>query len=442
MDDNNLTQPAGFGNGGEALDLTINVEGADPVRTTVDLWDLGQSDYLQNSNALPEPGQMSQTQVANDGGGDETKKKLLAILVFALVVGAGAYFFLFDQEDDFLTEVGGIDSLDTAPFDQPQEPGVFDKVLSFVGLGDTPDPLAVPPTQSPQTTQVQPTPVQTTPKKVVNVQVTEVKESQLDNAPIIEIVEGNPYWILPNQMQSRDPGLKRSWGAHEEDEMRRRLRSPYTYQRYKVVQDIRIKKLKGSEVILFEALKEKKFWTRMAALIGIAEFGYPVDLATVDQVLKGAREDTVANYFKRFRLKPTGAELFILRHALKLVGETARLHILQSLYRAPNDLNKLYIMASTYDPSPRVGKWVNRAINRIRTNASQMGLFDRVIRGLERAPSNMLSDDVIAQQVTQYELERAKEIQLFGAEDEAIVTSDPDDGFEELEVIEIKGDQF
>jgi len=167
----------------------------------------------------------------------------------------------------------------------------------------------------------------------------------------------NPYWLLPNEMMEKT-AMNGTWGQSQKETWLRGLNHQYTWQRLKTIQDIRRSRMQGSEVALYEALNQKKFWARMEAAFALAEFGFALDLETVEKALGDTRPSLVKNYFKRFIKKSTEGEMFVLRQAIRVVEAPARLHILMAAARNRNQLNELYLAAAEHDPSPTVQTWL------------------------------------------------------------------------------------
>lgn len=175
-------------------------------------------------------------------------------------------------------------------------------------------------------------------------------------------VEGNPYWALPNRILGPKREVGRMWSAEEEETLRAGLNHRYTYQRYKTVQDIRKQRYRGSDALLWDAMQDKKFWTRMWAAVGLAEFNVEVSLQSLEGAMAGARSELVADFFERFIRKPNAAQLFVLRQAVRLLDEKGRLIVLQAIWRSKDDLRDLYMAAATQDPGRRVQRWVKQAL--------------------------------------------------------------------------------
>jgi hypothetical protein len=167
----------------------------------------------------------------------------------------------------------------------------------------------------------------------------------------------NPYWMLPNELASHPLPMGASWSRRHEEAWRRGLNHHFPYQHYKTTKTIRESRLKGSELLLFEALDDKKFWTRMNAAIGLAEFGYRIDIATVEKALGKANQSLIKNYFKRFDHSATPGELYVMRQAIRLVAAPARKQILSILLATNQDKDRIYLAAAAFDPAQSLKKW-------------------------------------------------------------------------------------
>jgi len=172
----------------------------------------------------------------------------------------------------------------------------------------------------------------------------------------------NPYWLLPNRIVGSRRELGRSWTAAEEESWRAGLMHPFTWQRFKTVREVREARLSGSEAILWDALEERKFWTRMQAAMGLADFGIPINLDVVEKAIGDTRPDAVTAYFQRFVRRSTEGERYVLRQAVRVVNEQARVVILDALNRANDPLRDLYLAAAADDPGRRVQRFVAVAL--------------------------------------------------------------------------------
>lgn len=207
----------------------------------------------------------------------------------------------------------------------------------------------------------------------------------------------NPYWILPNELPKHAVSLGRKWSAKEEEMWRFALDHEFVYQRYKAVKEMRARRLAGSSELLFKALEQPKFWTRMEAVMALAEFGYPVTVGQVKQAIGRTRSSLVANYMKRFIAKRTPGEAYVLRHALKFVDGRARATILEALAHE-RESHELYFAAATFDPSPRVRKWLELSgESSVKANVmeqyQQMVVDDFEVRRQQRGKPTMKEEE-------------------------------------------------
>jgi hypothetical protein len=188
----------------------------------------------------------------------------------------------------------------------------------------------------------------------------------------------NPYWFLPNTLEVKSmeltemsPSNEKRWSAG--------LGHQYMYQRYATVKEIRRSHSKGSETLLYEALEQPKFWTRMEALFGLVELGIAVDSDTVLKAIGNTRPSLVKNYFTRFSKKSTPYEIYVMKQALRLVTSGARLVIMKNLYGASARDIELYVMAAAYDPNEKVRNWATTVpVGYMLTDASRAN-FERVV---------------------------------------------------------------
>ncbi|MBC7660665.1 MAG: hypothetical protein H7249_13300 [Chitinophagaceae bacterium] len=176
------------------------------------------------------------------------------------------------------------------------------------------------------------------------------------NAPVlakpqvqaVTAIRGNPYWKLPNPVAAlADASVAMT--AQQIEKARGGLAHPFSYQRYKAVEDLRKAKLEGTVTILYEALAQPKLWTRMESILAIAEQGVTIDSDSMTAAIGDARSDLVRNYFKRFKAKYTDATAHVLRASLRVVDAKARLIVLESLAAHRSDTNDMYLIAALSD---------------------------------------------------------------------------------------------
>gem|GEM_PF-6949808 len=167
-----------------------------------------------------------------------------------------------------------------------------------------------------------------------------------------------PYALLPNPLEGRRQASSRTWTAAEEEVWRAGLSHRFNYQRYKTVQDVTAMKLGGSEAILWDALEERKLWTRMRAAMGLADMGIVISTAVVEKALGNARADAVAGYFKRFARYATPGQIYVMREALKVAAPKGRIAILAALNQLEDKYRNIYFAAATQDAAPEVQAFV------------------------------------------------------------------------------------
>ena len=219
-------------------------------------------------------------------------KKLLSAVLIILIIGGLGFIGLssLEQEgmsvDDLIGLITGTESFDDdfdnvpAPVAKPKKsrkkpsrpkPALQEEdimvVESIDSAGeatlpeDVPDPFAPPP---PSVEIAQPT----------------------------QIIEPMPaamsiYSYIPASLPEIEP-MSRIWSAQEEQVWRRGITNSYAWQRYKTVLEVKSSRLVQSRVILWDALEDNTFWTRMRAVMALAEFGVPVKKLNVQKAIGGA----------------------------------------------------------------------------------------------------------------------------------------------------------
>ena len=285
---------------------------------------LGQTDAFQPGN-LTGPQLLVSEQVGEfpgpvegpaSGGGLASKGRAAVLGFVALIVGAVAYFAMTSGQ----SPLDGLTALweQLFPSDKPQ---------IQVHQAESPPPVAA------------------------------TKEAPPAPPAFTKAMVSNPYWALPNELAKGGKPMGNVWSSGHEEIWRQGLNHRFVYQHLKTVKLIRENRLRGSEVLLFDALGDKKFWTRMEAVIALAEFGYKIDTVTVEKALGDARSDLIKNYFMRFRSHHSPGELYVLRQAIRLVDARARQAILAVLMTTDLEIDRLYLAAASFDPSLTVKTW-------------------------------------------------------------------------------------
>jgi hypothetical protein len=188
-------------------------------------------------------------------------------------------------------------------------------------------------------------------------------------------ISGNPYWALPNTLVGTKP-LRRVWSSEDEESWRGGFSHRFSYQRLKTVQLIRRNRAFGSEAILWEALGDKKAWTRLFAAIGLAEFGVPIANKVLLRAIKGERSELVSGFFERFAKKPNPGVAYVMRQVVRLLDADGRLVCIRGLWNTRDPYRDLYMAAATLDPSPKIQKWISAQLLR---QSIPLARFDHLI---------------------------------------------------------------
>jgi len=196
----------------------------------------------------------------------------------------------------------------------------------------------------------------------------------------------NPYWALPNPLENiPGPDNATMLTPSQEERWRQGLAHPFVWQRYKTVMDMRAARMKGSQFLLNDALAQPKFWTRMEALLALAELGETVDIDTVEAGLGSTRRPLIQNYFRRFRKEITGGELYIMRQAIRIVDAGTRKVILENLIGRRDPINDLYLVAATFDPNAKINGWINQELSTQPLSEYAKTRFQQMASGMDVA---------------------------------------------------------
>lgn len=257
-------------------------------------------------------------------GGADNRQIILASVMGCIFLSAGLYIYL---GEDFLGDLLGNSSSTGAD------------VIAEDDSLPSEDPL----------------PVEDKMKTGIEVMTPPLDETKAEPPKLVEEIAGNAYWKLPNPSP---PLIDTSVGIspQQSDSWRAGLNHPFTHQRYKTTQEMRKTKVEGSVTILYEALVQPKFWTRMEALLGIAEHGVAIDNESMKTAIGDARPDLVKNYFKRFRKNYTDATAHVMRQAMRVVDGPARAVILNNLATHRGEVNDQYLYAASLNETDSVVK--------------------------------------------------------------------------------------
>lgn len=174
-------------------------------------------------------------------------------------------------------------------------------------------------------------------------------------------IEGlNPYWGLSNDLASNALPVLRKITPEEEVSWANALKHKYPYQRYRAILEIRQSRLAGSESLLWFALYDEKLWIRMRALMTLADLGIKVGLGHVKLAIGHEPDMRVANFFKRFTKNASPGDLYVMRHAIRLLSEQGRLVILKALEHNRDEFRDMYMAAASLDKGPHVKQWLKQ----------------------------------------------------------------------------------
>ncbi len=269
----------------------------------------------------------------------ETQSKLQRLLILSatgLIVVGGAYFALLPGNLDFAASLFNFGGDEYASFVDPEQ-------LSDASTVSRESEQAIPLTSSGAAEKPQ----------VETLQDNEVAFSEQSEAE-------NPYLPLPNEIRQVEAPAP-SFSARREAELKLGLQHRFNFQRYRTVKAIREERSTGAKALLIRALDQGKFWTRMQAVLGLAELGEPVDLIHVSKAIGNARSYLVWRYLKRFENRVlTGGELHVMRSMLKLVDSKSRIRILTILHQLGGETNSMYLLAARSDMDEAVQKWAKK----------------------------------------------------------------------------------
>ncbi len=192
----------------------------------------------------------------------------------------------------------------------------------------------------------------------------------------------NPYWFLPNKNFDTSP-IENSLSPEQEDEYLQRLASPFNYQRYQAILDLKRLKLKGTEPLFEKELSEDKLWLRMNSLMAMADIGVYLNVDSVENALKQERSDLVSGFFKRYASREyvTDGELVVLRYAIRVTDKYSRFNILRALRRWDPNLADLYFTAASYDPDSRIQKYAKAYLKKHPLDEETKSFYLEIITG-------------------------------------------------------------
>jgi hypothetical protein len=185
----------------------------------------------------------------------------------------------------------------------------------------------------------------------------------------VDVVVRDPYRVIINEidkgaLEALNKG-RREMSVIEENGWRAGVEHKFPYQHFRTVEEMRAFRAAGSEPILRKALGDKSLWVRMTAAFALVESGIPLMASEVEQAVgRRERANLLSGYFQRFTRQNNIAERYVLKFALPLVPEAARIDILRGLVNAGDPDAELFVIAGSFDASPRVRRWSTNWLTR------------------------------------------------------------------------------
>ena len=133
------------------------------------------------------------------------------------------------------------------------------------------------------------------------------------------------------------------------------MASPFTYQRYKAVLELSRSLPQGSEILLQGVLQTENFWTRMRALIAIADLGGDITSEDIATALGQTSGELRARFFKRFEKSPCSVGCyFVARASLRHLDAEGRAAVLRVISNETSKIRDRYMVAASFDESELV----------------------------------------------------------------------------------------
>jgi hypothetical protein len=254
------------------------------------------------------------TPAANDGG----RRRTLWLVLGGVFAVLGALFVV--------SEDAGIDSL-----------------MALIGLGAVEE---LPPPPAPARRKER--------KDKVADPVTSVVAAQKPKAT----ADGSIWETLGNEMAMPAAKPSRVLTPDEMAGLEARAKSEFSYQKYLLVQELAALNASGGEELLRESLKSPKLWTRMRAVMALADFGEELSVEEFKMAWGNARTDQVIGFFKRFeRSEPCSSGCYyVARAMMPYVSPRARASLISLIKRESSDLARHYVEAAANDVDESVRK--------------------------------------------------------------------------------------
>ncbi len=194
-------------------------------------------------------------------------------------------------------------------------------------------------------------------------------ESEADGVANLDVVVRDPYRVIANEIDEEALNVvnarRRAMSVTENQGWSAGLDHKFPYQHYRAVDEMRAFRASGSEALLRRALQDKRLWVRMNAAFALVESGVALMASEVETAVGGnERRELLNGYFQRFTRSNNMAERYVLKFALPLVPDAARIDILQALVNGGDPDVELFAIAASFDNSRRVQRWATAWLTR------------------------------------------------------------------------------
>ena len=233
----------------------------------------------------------------------------------------------------------------------------FNMVMEALGLAEVPVPA-------------NPIPAKIPPKIPVKTSAADSEaDSDADGVANLDVVVRDPYRVIANKIDEEALNVvnarRRAMSVTEDQGWSAGLDHKFPYQHYRAVDEMRAFRTSGSEALLRRALQDKRLWVRMNAAFALAESGVVLMASEVETAVgRTERRELLNGYFQRFTRSNNMAERYVLKFALPLVPDAARIDILQALVNGGDLDVELFAIAASFDNSRRVQRWATAWLTR------------------------------------------------------------------------------
>jgi len=302
--------------------------------------------------------------------------RLGALFLGSFIVVGGAVFYLnsvMQHDADSHADLKLDDKPDPgaktpagAPVEKEESlfAGILHPVLEMLGLAEEEQPAALP--DKPAAAKVA---AKAAPKPAKSASETGDENDEGYPDGNVDVAVRDPYRVIINEIDKDALGAlnkaRRPMSVIEQDGWRAGVDHKFQYQHYRAVEEMRAYRAAGSEDILRRALDDSSLWVRMTAAFALVESGVPLMASEIEKAVgQQERRNLLNGYFQRFTRSNNLAERYVLKFALPLVPEAARVDILKALVNGGDPDAELFVIAGSFDPSRRVRAWATNWLAR------------------------------------------------------------------------------